>query len=177
MRVLLSLALAGTMLCGPSQAETPRPRLLHPNAIPAQMEQCKAQPEVVWCITREDTRARVMWRGKDDPPDHDEWRSSANSVLVDHAFADDCDGLAMTTIDLLTRNNYPIGDLFLVLVSTTGGQFSDHMVGAARGADGRLWVVGDAMAPGAYPLSEMKWRLVAFMPVEIGMWVVHGALK
>jgi hypothetical protein len=165
MRVLLPLAVAGLMLCGPTTAG-----VLHPNDIPQMVAQCKAQPETLWCLAREDSRARIMWTGKTDPA-QDEWHSSADVVLVDHEFADDCDGLAMTTVDLLQRNNYPVADLFLMLVSVSG-KGVDHMVGAAKGADGKLWIVGDAMTQGIYPMDQMKWKLLAIMPVALGLWIV-----
>jgi hypothetical protein len=100
----------------------------------------------------------------------EDWRSHADEVLAGKKWKDDCDGLAMTVIDLLCRDNYDPELLYRAMVDSTGGKNIDHFIGIA--SDGSRWfVVGDTFGP-AYPIAQMKHKLLAVSKVADGIkWV------
>lgn len=83
----------------------------------------------------------------------DLWRSHADDVLANKSWQDDCDGLAMTVLDLCVRAGLPMEDAFrLAVYASSDG--SGHMAGGIYDDELSIWVVGDTFKA-AYPAAWM----------------------
>jgi hypothetical protein len=82
-----------------------------------------------------------------DPENLDSWRSHLHEVTEQHdkEWNGDCDDLASTTLDALSRV-WDTALLWRALVraeGSPGNVFVDHMIGLARMPGGPLYIVGD----------------------------------
>lgn len=99
-------------------------------------------------------QARANWTYlADDGPD--QWRDHSDDVLAGRAWADDCDGLAMTTVALCARDGAAPADCFRLVVEASDGS-GGHMVGSMKDDAGNWWVVGDTFFPRPYPAGQMQ---------------------
>lgn len=110
-----------------------------------------------------DRRARAGFRYQTDGV-FDTWRSHADQVLAGEAWVGDCDDLASTVLDLLTRQGLPLDRAFRLLVASGDAPGFDHLVGAVRTLDGFV-VVGDTFG-GAYPAGAMAHRAFAYQCLD-----------
>lgn len=120
-------------------------------------------------IFRWDARARAGFTYQEDPLAFDNWRTHALDVLNGKPWADDCDGLAMTVLDLCIRDGLPMEDAFRLAVRAASDG-SGHMVGCVYDDDLNIWIVGDTFEapymadfmrhkPNIYNrMSEQEWR-------------------
>lgn len=106
-------------------------------------------------IRRLDAEARQNFTYKPDQVDN--WRSHADDALKGAAWAGDCDDLASTVLDLTGRQGAALSDRYRLLVSSTGSNTVDHMVGCVVDGQGKFWIVGDTF-DAAYPAAQMKHR-------------------
>lgn len=116
-----------------------------------------------------DSRARTNYTYKHDPDNHDNWKSYADEVLDNKAWADDCDSLASTVLDLLARDGAKLENLFRVLVSSAKNGKIDHMVAYAMDSKGDLYVVGDTFST-IYPRRGMRHQEIAVSPCTGVKW-------
>lgn len=80
--------------------------------------------------------------------DGDTWRSHAEAALARRPWSGDCDDLASTALDLLTRwdGNMPLDRLFRLCVASPDcprDLFYDHMVAGYKDEKGNLFIFGD----------------------------------
>ena len=126
-------------------------------------------------IRRADNEARESWTYLADPPGHDTWVSHAEEAAAKTDWADDCDGLTITALQLC--HAAPLAQRYILLVRTTEATTPapDHMVGAAMDDQGVLWIVGDTVGP-AYRCEACAyspgyyWRLDERGPDEKPVW-------
>lgn len=146
---------------------------------------CENQPTVAWCsdqpqastqeptklmVVKAERQVRKTWVNKKDMPD-DNWRSYAQEVRDGKEWVDDCTGLAPTVLDMLAAQGVPKDKMYRALVATKVGGEADHMVGLVE-IDGKLWVVGDALAvkdePYEFADSKSRYRYVYVSRVSGG---------
>lgn len=148
---------------------------------------CEHQPSVAWCaasagveaagvaptrlqVVKAERAVRKTWVNKKDMPD-DNWRSYVEQVEKGEEWVDDCTGLAPTVLDLLARQGVARDKMYRALVATRAGGEADHMIGLIE-IDGRLWVVGDALAvkdePYEFADSKSRYRYVYVSRVSGG---------
>jgi hypothetical protein len=125
-------------------------------------------------IRAADARARARFTYRADGP-QDEWRSHADEVEAGRAWADDCDGLASTVLDLLCRAGCPLDHAFRMAVSSTGSGTADHMIGCVQDDQGDFWIVGDTFhacyAAGACRHQPIEYnRLDEHLPDHESLW-------
>lgn len=119
-------------------------------------------------IARWDARTRRSFSYVADK-DGDTWRSHAAEVLADEPWADDCDGLAETCLDLCCRTGLKTEDAYrLAVFASSDG--SGHMVGCAKDDDGQLWIVGDTFSDKPYLASHMRHRPNVYNRLAEDIW-------
>lgn len=84
----------------------------------------------------------------------DVWLSHADEVLRGSLWADDCDGLAETILDLIARAGCPLNRLYRLAVIAPNGE--GHMTGAGVDDAGRVWILGDTFATGPYRAENVR---------------------
>jgi hypothetical protein len=115
-------------------------------------------------IKRIDAQARARFTYQADL--FENWRSHADAVLRGEAWADDCDGLTYTVLDLLQRAGMAATDLWRMEVSSAKNGQLDHLIGCARTAAGEFWIVGDTFGP-AYPAARLYHQPLSFMRLDL----------
>lgn len=95
----------------------------------------------------------------------DTWRSHADAALAGELWAGDCDDLASTVLDLVTRQGLALDRTYRLLVSSTGAPGFDHMVAAVQAEDGAFLLVGDTFG-GAYPAGRMRHLPVKYQRLD-----------
>jgi len=108
-------------------------------------------------ITSTDAKVRQKFTYKNDEVDR--WRSFSEEVNKGSRWEGDCDDLAMTTIDLLSKAGADPKHLGRGLVSSEGGKRIDHMIAFAKDDKGQLWVVGDTFGS-AYHVDAMQHKCI-----------------
>lgn len=112
-----------------------------------------------------DVKARAGFNYQPDPPDDDTWRSHAPEVLDGMAWADDCDGLTSTVLDLLSRFGVPLSGLYRLICSTKDGKTPDHMIGCVWDDVGACWVVGDTFGA-CYPARDCPHVVLEYASLD-----------
>lgn len=79
----------------------------------------------------------------------DSWTSFHKEVMAGQPFEGDCDDWAQTAIQVLFLLGAPKSVLYRALVSSSGGEAIDHMIGLVRLPDGSMWSIGDTFGPPA----------------------------
>lgn len=98
----------------------------------------------------------------------DEWRSHADEALAGEPYADDCDGLASTAIDLCCRAGLPEADAYrLAVFASSDG--SGHMVACATDDDGRMWIIGDTFRS-AYRAEQIQHKSNIYRRLSESPW-------
>lgn len=120
-------------------------------------------------IKKIDLAARQRFTYVADKPGRDQWRSFADSVLTGSPWTGDCDDLTFTTLDLLHRAGHDPAAFLRLMVSTTGTDRVDHMIGAAEDADGQTWIVGDTFGR-AYKWPDLRHKVLLVSPGTDRAW-------
>lgn len=138
----------------------------------AVLDQCKAQPSVLWCNTASlpekpltaydiiqlSLDAKAKFRYTSDTVDT--WRVHSSEVLMKQEWYGDCDDLTSTTLDLIVRAGHPRSKVWMVLADVEHKGMLDHLIGMVQDIDGHYWIIGDTSAQNAYPASRVKYRIV-----------------
>lgn len=97
------------------------------------------------------------------PGQIENWQSYADQVERHERFTDDCDSVALTSVELLVRRGYPKDQLWICTVITERGEY--HLVGIA---DTSLL---DMRMPAIYYWDETFYEYQACMCMaEVGVW-------
>lgn len=121
-------------------------------------------------IKRLDRLARKNFTYVKDPDGRDEWTSHAEDVLAGRPWKGDCDDLASTVMDLIYQAKVALPHAMRrLMVSTTGGDIVDHMVGMIQDRDGKTWIIGDTFGP-CYRWHECKHKVLGVAPGDSTQW-------
>lgn len=139
----------------------------------AMINQCVEQPQNLWCsevrlsektltpwqIMNISLNTKSKFRYVSDVVDI--WRVFSSDVMSGNIWRGDCDDLTSTTLDMLIRDGHPRSKVWFVLVNVNNTRTLDHIVGMIEDIDGHFWIVGDTSSQNAYPLDQLKYRVVA----------------
>ena len=134
--------------------------------------QCAAQPSNLWCqpynlkqatlsgfdIVTISLQTKRNFKYLADTVDS--WRVHSSEVLMKQEWRGDCDDLTSTTLDMMVRAGQPLDKIWFVLADVEHKSVLDHLIGMVQDKDGHYWIIGDTSAQNAYPVSELKYRIV-----------------
>lgn len=120
-------------------------------------------------IAEIDLQARRGFSYVADKPGRDQWRSFADAVLAGQEWTGDCDDLTCTTLDLLHRAGADREGMTRIMVSTTGGNTVDHMIGAIQDDQRVTWIVGDTFGR-AYKWPRLEHKVLLVSPATDSAW-------
>lgn len=124
-----------------------------------------------------DMLARQHYTYKHDPVNNDEWHSYHKDVLAGRAWADDCDSLSSTVINLMLLEGHPLEKSWFAHVDSSHSGHVDHMIALAMDDNGVMFVVGDTFGP-CYPTSAMKHTLLKFCRLtNIQAWYLGSDIR
>lgn len=120
-----------------------------------------------------DRRCRKGFRYQAE--EQDRWRSFYAYAAEGMNWAGDCDDLAATALEFVTRSFYGnkalLAHCYRLQVASPqcpAGSPYDHMVAAVRCDDGKVYVLGDTFGA-IYPISQSKHRVFAFNRLSEGL--------
>lgn len=91
----------------------------------------------------------------------DTWRSHLQDVEAHRGWKGDCDDLTSTVLDMLSRQGVDLSNLYRLLVSSTGNNVIDHMVGCVVDDQNNWWIVGDTFAS-CYPAAQCLHKIIEY---------------
>lgn len=117
-------------------------------------------------------RAHFTYKADGTRPEENTWRSLADEALAGKSWVGDCDDLASTALDILTRTlpDDALDKCFRLEVASPdcpAGVPFDHMIGAVMLPGLNLWIIGDTFGE-AYPASRMPHRIVNYSKLSEG---------
>lgn len=111
-----------------------------------------------------DTKARAKFTYVSDGV-FDTWRSHTDEALANHDWSGDCDDLASTVLDILTREGLALTDCWRLMVSSRHTGTMDHMIACAIDDKGEFWIIGDTFGA-AYHAEKLKHQPIDFQRMD-----------